>query len=142
MTDPSHIADARKKVSRPQIREAFLRNGAAIPAERDDLPDWVYESVFELLDSVIQQAAPAIQYVAPAIQQAGPDVQGEPVACVPDQAKNERQATLSVDSERQAPDVEVLVDALEYLVEKYPSSRHLQEVCNDALSAHRKGGDV
>lgn len=73
MTDPNHIAEARKKVSRPQIREAFLRNGAVIPADRDDLPDWVYEAVFELLDSVIQQAGPAIQYVAPAVR-------GEPVA--------------------------------------------------------------
>ena len=57
MTDPNHIAEARKKVSRPQIREVFVRNGAVIPAERDDLPDYVYESVFELLE----MAAPAVQ---------------------------------------------------------------------------------
>lgn len=57
MTDPNHIAEARKKVSRPQIREVFLRNGAVIPADRDDLPDYVYESVFELLE----MAAPAVQ---------------------------------------------------------------------------------
>lgn len=63
-----HAAVERKKVGRPQIREVFLRNGARIEPDRDDLPDWVYESVFELLDSVIQQAGPAIQYVAPAVQ--------------------------------------------------------------------------
>lgn len=52
-----------------------MRNGAKIEPDRDDLPDWVYESVFELLDSAIQQAGPAIQYVAPAVQ-------GEPVAYI------------------------------------------------------------
>lgn len=62
-----------EKVGRPQIREVFMRNGARIEPGRDDLPDWVYESVFELLDSVIQQAGPVIQYAAPAVQ-------GEPVA--------------------------------------------------------------
>lgn len=74
-----HIPETTKKIGRRQIREAFLRNGARIEPDRDDLPDWVYESVFELLDSAIQQAGPAIQYVAPAIQYAGPAVQGEPV---------------------------------------------------------------
>ena len=44
MTDPNHIA------GRPQIREVFLRNGAKIEPDRDDLPDYVYESVFELLE--------------------------------------------------------------------------------------------
>lgn len=61
MTDPNHIAEARKKIGRPQIREAFLRNGASIPADRDDLPDWVYEATFELMESVIQSGQPAIQ---------------------------------------------------------------------------------
>lgn len=45
------------KITRPQIREVFLRNGAVIPADRDDLPDYVYESVFELMEL----AAPAVQ---------------------------------------------------------------------------------
>lgn len=56
MTDPNHIAEARKKVSRPQIREICLRNGARIEPGRDDLPDYVYESVFELLE----MTAPAV----------------------------------------------------------------------------------
>ena len=64
MTDPNHIAEARKKLSRPQIREVFMRNGARIEPGRDDLPDYVYESVFELLEL----AAPAVQ--------------GEPVAYI------------------------------------------------------------
>lgn len=65
MTDPSHIAEARKKIGRPQIREVFLRNGAHIEPGRDDLPDWVYESMFELLEMG-----------APAVQQPAPDVAG------------------------------------------------------------------
>lgn len=44
------MTDTSKKVSRPQIREIFLRNGARIEPDRDDLPDLVYESVFELLE--------------------------------------------------------------------------------------------
>lgn len=63
-----HIADASKKVGRPQIREAFLRNGAVIPADRDDLPDYVYESVFELLE----MAAPAVQGEKPRRYPIGP----------------------------------------------------------------------
>ncbi|NLY58915.1 MAG: hypothetical protein GX071_10330, partial [Gammaproteobacteria bacterium] len=46
-----------KKIGRPQIREVFLRNGARIEPGRDDLPDWVYEAAFELLE----MAAPAVQ---------------------------------------------------------------------------------
>ena len=56
-----HVAGERKMVGRPQIREVFMRNGARIEPDRDDLPDWVYESVFELLEM------------------AAPDVQREPV---------------------------------------------------------------
>lgn len=52
-----HIAEARRKVSRPQIRAVFLRNGARIEPDQDDLPDWIYESAFELLEL----AAPAVQ---------------------------------------------------------------------------------
>lgn len=51
------IPDAGEKVGRPQIREAFMRNGARIEPGHDDLPDWVYESVFELLE----MDAPAVQ---------------------------------------------------------------------------------
>lgn len=65
---PDHIPDAgkmvadqlrggTKKIGRPQIREVFLRNGARIEPDRDDLPDYVYESVFELME----MAAPAVQ---------------------------------------------------------------------------------
>lgn len=50
-----HIPEAAKKIGRRQIREVFLRNGARIEPDRDDLPDYVYESVFELLE----MAAPA-----------------------------------------------------------------------------------
>ncbi|GGJ06170.1 hypothetical protein [Halopseudomonas pertucinogena] len=53
----NHIAEASKKVGRPQIREIFLRNGARIEPDRDDLPDWIYEAAFELLEL----AAPAVQ---------------------------------------------------------------------------------
>lgn len=144
MTDPNHIAEARKKVGRPQIREAFLRNGARIEPGRDDLPDWVYESVFELLDSVIQQAAPAIQYVAPAIQQAGPDVQGEPVGEVrldlgapsviyaelysetlPSLAPGTKLYT-APQPEEQQPDVTQLVEALERLVGDVERATHVE----------------
>lgn len=52
-----HIAEASEKVGRPQIREIFLRNGARIEPDRDDLPDWIYESASELLEL----AAPAVQ---------------------------------------------------------------------------------
>lgn len=53
---------AELRIGRPQIREVFLRNGARIEPDRDDLPDWLYESVFELLEMGV------------------PAVQGEPVA--------------------------------------------------------------
>lgn len=36
------------------------------------------------------------------------------------------------------PEVEKLVEALEYLMEKYPASRHLQDTCSAALAAFRK----
>lgn len=55
--EPDHIPDAGKKVGRPQIRGVFMRNGARIEPGHDDLPDYVYESVFELME----MAAPAVQ---------------------------------------------------------------------------------
>lgn len=58
---PDHIADARKMVSRQQIREVFLRNGFTIKPGCDDLADYVYKAAFELLEL------------------AAPDVQAEPV---------------------------------------------------------------
>lgn len=66
-----HIAEDRKKVSRPQIREAFMRNGARIEPDRDDLPDYVYESVFELLEMAapaVQQPAPDVAHMADALE--------------------------------------------------------------------------
>lgn len=33
---------------------------------------------------------------------------------------------------------EKLVEALEYLMETYPASRHLQDTCSAALTAYRK----
>jgi|LSQX01.2.fsa_nt_gb hypothetical protein len=56
-----HIPEATKKIGRPQIREVFMRNGARIEPGHDDLPDYVYESVFELMEL----AAPAVQKPAP-----------------------------------------------------------------------------
>lgn len=57
MTDPNHIAEARKNVSRQQIREVFLRNGFTIKPGCDDLREYVYKAAFELLEL----AAPAVQ---------------------------------------------------------------------------------
>ena len=37
-------------------------------------------------------------------------------------------------------EVKGLVEALGYLMEKYPASRHLQDTCSAALAAHRKQG--
>lgn len=52
-----HVAGERKMVGRPQIREVFMRNGARIEPGSDDLPDYVYESTFELLE----MTAPVMQ---------------------------------------------------------------------------------
>lgn len=59
-----------RKISRPQIREVFLRNGFAIAPDRDDLPDWVYESTFELLE--IAAAPPVSSTVAGRTYLSGP----------------------------------------------------------------------
>lgn len=151
MTDPNHIAEARKKVSRPQIREAFLRNGAHIEPSRDDLPDYVYESVFELLEL----AAPAVQ--------------GEPVGEVrfelgaPSYIFAELYSkslpvlapgTKLYTSPQPAPDVAGLVEALERLVGDVERATHVElggtpwlkekmaeiDYARAALAAHRKGG--
>lgn len=45
------------QITRPQIREVFMRNGFTIAPDRDDLEDRVYEAAFELLEL----AAPAVQ---------------------------------------------------------------------------------
>lgn len=159
MTEPNHIAEARKKVSRPQIREAFLRNGARIEPGRDDLPDWVYESVFELLE----MDAPAVQ--------------GEPVAWqrvdrperiitvlsrrtwkeVEDGVEFRALYSTSQPTEQQpAPDVDVLVEALEKIAAFQPkdilcgsgwkewnrAGEYAASIARDALTAHRKGGEV
>src|SRR5690606_5659087 len=51
---------AELRIGRPQIREVFLRNGARIEPDRDDLPDWIYESASELLELAAPDVADAL----------------------------------------------------------------------------------
>lgn len=141
------------QIARPQIREAFLRNGALIEPDRDDLPDYVYESVFELLE----MGAPAVQ--------------GEPVAWQrvdrPERivTKLYRRTVAEVDggvefrplytTPQPVPDVAGLVEALElaradikeWLVSfpganQGPTLEVLAKI-DATLAAHRKqGGEV
>lgn len=138
MTDPNHIAEPRKKVSRPQIREVFLRNGFKIAPGRDDLPDYVYESAFELLE----MAAPAVQ--------------GEPVGWqfyqdgkwwhgddrIKDHRKNTEEAGFRVRdvyaSPQPAPDVSGLVDAL-VACGRASSAAEVGLIVDEALAAFREG---
>ena len=145
-----HIAEASKKVGRPQIREIFLRNGARIEPDRDDLPDWIYESAFELLEL----AAPAVQGEPVAVVDADDD--GMWADILPDVTVKVGQTLYTAPQPaEQQPDVAQLVEALSRCRHEASYSiggedalgiqlgkvRDIVSETLSALAAYRKGGE-
>lgn len=129
----------REPISRSLIRGVFLRNGFRIEDGRDDLPDWVYEGAFELLEAVGASA-----------------VQGEPASHEWDEQDKCRRCgdrdwyagpicTPKQPAEQQ-PDVTQLVEALEQaglaLHEMDEGHAALVDIDNALAAYYRKEGEV